>query len=263
MNKSIVMIGALVSLIGSSSVSGKQWTADAIENMFKPGDYSLWPDYRCVPLENIRPQEWRTTDDIIDGWDWSMPPHIKPSPRSLIGLQRLIGQKRKIESIKANFPVNPVTLHWITWRDIEPVEGQYNWDMVRERIAQARAKGSDSVLRMLTCSKAMGKAQDGNYSTDRGAAPRWLEKYNIPSNVAKKGANNENYDPGHPEFHMRYIKLINSFAKSGIPQMLKAAYVGYASPSLGDEGIGPHHKNPPRCEMQRPNEKLKHQKFSL
>ena len=28
------------------------------------------------------PQVWRTRDDIIDGWDWSLPPGVKPDPSS-------------------------------------------------------------------------------------------------------------------------------------------------------------------------------------
>ena len=50
-----------------------------------------------------------------------------------------------------------------------------------------------------------------------------------------------NYDPSDPVFHKYYLKMIKSFKKSGIPAMpeLKAAYIGYASPSHGEEGIGP------------------------
>ncbi|MDX1286443.1 MAG: hypothetical protein R3182_15615, partial [Draconibacterium sp.] len=50
-----------------------------------------------------------------------------------------------------------------------------------------------------------------------------------------------NYTPGHPEFHKRYIKFIKALGESGIPHMeeVKGLFLGYASPSNGDEGIGP------------------------
>jgi len=207
-----------------------------------PEAWPYWPEYEKTPLSEIRPQAWRTSDDVIDGWDWSMPPQVVPSERSLMGLQRIMGLKRRIQKIETNFPVNAVTLHWINWRDIEPEEGVYRWDRVKARIDEARAQGSDSILRILSSSKAMGK--NGKYLPEKGAAPRWLEKYGIPSSIAKENANNENYDVSNPEFHKRYIALIDSFAQSGIPQMLRAAYVGYASPSFGDEGIGPQGVDP-------------------
>ena len=207
-----------------------------------PEAYRFWPAYEKTPLAEVRAQAWRTTDDVIDGWDWSMPPEVQPAANSLMGLQRVTGFKMPIRKIEANFPVNAVTLHWINWRDIEPEEGVYRWDLVKARIEEARRLGSDSLLRILTSSKAMKK--NGTYSPERGAAPRWLEQYNIPSSVARKGANNENYDLSHPEFHKRYLRLVDSFGKSGIPHMLRAAYAGYASPSLGDEGIGPHGVDP-------------------
>ena len=213
-----------------------------VANAAPPEKWPYWPEYTKTPLAEIRPQAWRTVDDVIDGWDWSMPPDVIPSERSLMGLQRLIGLDKPIQRIEAHFPVNAVTLHWIKWRDIEPEQGVYRWDIVKARIEEARAQGSDSILRILTSSKAMGKK--GRYLPEKGAAPRWLEQYDIPSSVDKANANNENYDPGHPEFHKRYIALIDSFAESGIPQMPRAAYVGYASPSFGDEGIGPHGVDP-------------------
>jgi len=51
---------------------------------------------------------------------------------------------------------------------------------------------------------------------------------------------NLNFDPSHPEFHKHYLMLVDELANTGIPTMVKAAYVGYASHSFGDEGIGPY-----------------------
>ena len=50
----------------------------------------------------------------------------------------------------------------------------------------------------------------------------------------------QNYDVSDPRFHARYLKLVEAIGKSGIPKMKEVVglYVGYASDSNGDEGIG-------------------------
>ncbi|MBF0198297.1 MAG: hypothetical protein HQL32_11325 [Planctomycetes bacterium] len=194
-------------------------------------DYPYWPDYRKVPLNEIKPQTWRKQDDIITGWDWSHPPGLNPSDRSLIGLDRYIGFRKNIKSISPIFPSNPVILHWVHWKEIEPEEGEYKWELILNRLKQAERQGNQSVLRILSCSKHA-----------KGSAPSWLEKYKVPTLPKTKGQTN--YDPSHPAFHKHYLKLIASMAKTEIPSLVQAAYVGYASHSLGDEGIGPHGVNP-------------------
>ena len=42
-------------------------------------DYPYWPKYEKTALTDVRPQEWRTADDVIDGWDWSLPPGVEPA----------------------------------------------------------------------------------------------------------------------------------------------------------------------------------------
>jgi hypothetical protein len=203
--------------------------------------YPYWPDYKITPLEEIKPQEWRNQSDIIYGWDWSHPPSVKPSKRSLMGLNRYFGFKAKIQKMDPQFPVNGVILLWIDWKSIEPSEGNYRWDLILKRIQEANKNGSDVILRLLTSSKA--RKVKGVLSEKNGCAPIWLKKYNIPKYIGPKVGANDNYDPGHPEFHKRYLKLIQSMAKTEIPNLVKAAYVGYASPSLGDEYIGPYGKD--------------------
>jgi len=77
-------------------------------------------------------------------------------------------------------------------------------------------------------------------------APKWMESYGIPIRAEHKPAKVKNYDISNPKFHQRYLRLINALGQSGIPKLdsLKGAFVGYASPSYGDEGIGPHGVDP-------------------
>lgn len=96
-------------------------------------------------------------------------------------------------------------------------------------IEVAAQKGYGSVIRIHTASTRF--------------APEWLFKYGIPidENPERKGDGMKPLDPAHPEFHKRYLKLVDAFGKSGIPQMeeVKGMFVGYASYSNGDEGVGP------------------------
>lgn len=204
---------------------------DLMERLSQSKDYPYWPDYHKVPLSEINPQVWRDQDDIITGWDWSHPPELKPSERSLIGLERYIGFRKKIKKISPNFPSNAVVLHWVHWKDIEPKEGEYKWERILSRLEETEKQGNQSILRILTCSKHA-----------KGSAPSWLEKYGVPTLPKIKGQTN--YDPSHPVFHQHYLRLIASMGATQIPNMVQAAYVGYASPSLGDEGIGPEGVNP-------------------
>ena len=42
-------------------------------------------------LDTIQAQKWINKEHVVDGWDWSMPDFVMPSPRSSVGLQRNIG----------------------------------------------------------------------------------------------------------------------------------------------------------------------------
>lgn len=120
---------------------------------------------------------------------------------------------------------------------MKKTEGTFDFAPLISRIQQANSVGLDVVLRILCHSKS----KSGNVSG--GQAPLWLEALGVP--VIPREKINENFDPSHPVFHEHYVRLISELKKSGIPQMVLAAYVGYASKSHGDEGIGPHgEKNP-------------------
>jgi hypothetical protein len=218
----------------------KDWPAKHTDVV--PEDtYPYWPAYQMVPLEQVRPQPWRAEDHVIEGWDWSLPPHIEPAPNSAMGLHRIFhhGGPNMDQIIdfedKVHFPSTPVTHHWVFWRDIEPEEGVYDWEWIREVIAETKRRGSDSLLRIMC------------YSTGDRGAPRWLQQYNIKeitydkaNSPAQRGK--VNYDPMDPTFHEHWKRLVQSLKASGIPRMeaLCGFYVGYASRTYGDEGIGPH-----------------------
>lgn len=208
-------------------------------NVLPESSYPYWPGYKHLEtedLKNIRAQPWIATEHTIDGWDWSLPESVKPAEKSSVGLQRIIGLNKEFIPLNLNFNANPVGLLWVNWRDIEPTKGNYDFSKVIARIKQGNEAGLDITLRILTCSKSRGS---GPKAASSGEAPLWLEDLGVTLLPRKSPNDNLNFDPTHPEFHQRYLKLIDEMAKAGIPQMVKAAYVGYASHSFGDEGIGP------------------------
>ena len=200
------------------------------------GNYPYWPTYNYIDdanIKNIKPQEWNGTDHVIEGWDWSLPGFVTPSPRSSVGLQRNIGWDKDFMKFDLQFNANPVGLLWVKWRDIEKSMDNYDFTPLINRIKQASNVGCKISLRILCHSKSRGG------DNTKGEAPLWLENLGVTLLAQKKSGDNLNFDPAHPKFHERYLKLINELAKTEIPNLVKAAYVGYASHSLGDEGIGP------------------------
>lgn len=196
---------------------------------------SIWGGYAQVPLSEVRPAKWLAKDCVTDGWDWSLPPEVKPAPKSYFALFRT-WKRRDLEKLKylpdLNFECNPLVEHWIRWKDLEPSEGNYDFGFLKDMIKAADSRGYASSIRLLTAGVDF--------------APAWLKKYNIPKLKSSGGDGVQSYDPAHPEFHRRYLKLVEALGKSKIPQMeaVKGLYIGYASPSFGDEGIGPEGHSP-------------------
>lgn len=209
-------------------------------NVLPESDYPYWPSYQHLDiddLDTIQVQKWINKDHIINGWDWSLPRFVNPSPRSLVGLQRNIGWDKDFIPIDLQFKSNSIGILWVKWRDIEPTMGNYDFTPIINRIKQANSVSSDIILRILCHSKSRGT---DNNALSRGEAPLWLEDLGVNLLPQSDPSHNLNFDPSHPEFHKRYIMLVDEMAKTGIPNMVKAAYVGYASHSFGDEGIGPY-----------------------
>ncbi|MBD0401910.1 InlB B-repeat-containing protein [Flammeovirga sp. EKP202] len=214
---------------------------DINPNVLPESTYPYWPSYNYLEfsdVQNIEAQLWNASPHTVDGWDWSLPNDVIPASNSLIALQRNIyfkddGSFKDFDAPKLQFEGNPVGLLWVKWRDLEKVEGQIDFSTVIGSIQQANSQGVDIVLRILAHSKERGNGVDGE-------APLWLEDLGASLLPRDKTSDNLNFDPSDPIFHAQYLELVNALAESGIPQMVKAAYVGYASHSFGDEGIGPH-----------------------
>lgn len=217
-------------------------------NVLPESDYPYWPSYRHLDIEDldtVQAQKWINENHVIEGWDWSLPGFVEPAPRSSVGLQRNIGLNKAFSPINLKFKSNPVGLLWVKWRDIEKTKDNFDFTPLINRIKQANSVGTQISLRILCHSKSRG--------TGTGEAPLWLEDLGVTFLPQKEPGHNLNFDPAHPKFHERYLKLISELAKTEIPKLVKNAYVGYASHSFGDEGIGPF----PETESAQ-NDTVKH-----
>jgi len=207
--------------------SGLAQTVESVRNE----KYPFWGAYHKTPVSEIKPALWISSDNIKAGWDWSLPGFVKPATKSTLCIARNGGLgEDKIKQLPViNFPCNPVVAHWVNWKLLEPEEGKIDFKPLIDNIKMASQKGYGSIVRI--------------HFSAIDFAPDWIKKYNIP--IRKENRPNPiktNYEVGHPEFHSRYIKFIKALGESGIPQMeeVKGLFLGYASPSNGDEGIGPY-----------------------
>jgi hypothetical protein len=192
---------------------------------------------------------WDETDHTVDGEDWSLPPWVKPAPYSGIQIsEKLVSDK---------FPARVQRAVRATWRETEPTEGTFDFRGVREEILKQSEGGKYAVKMGLGASvwetRYFQSMQDRTpKKTDIGTAPRWLKGYDIP--LIEEQPNKSipfqvvNLDIYHPEYHQRYLKLVEAFGKSGIPQMkeLDTCYLHLVSASRGEEGSGPPVGDPKR-----------------
>ena len=204
---------------------------EKIADVYQNGKYPFWGEYHKTPIAEIKPARWTDSDTLVDGWDWSLPDTVMPACNAYLCIARNsgLGTSRIQRLPKVSFPCNPVVSHWVKWRDLEPEEGRIDFQPLINNIEHASQKGYGSIVRL--------------HFSAIDFAPDWIKKYNIP--IRKERSENPkktNYDVSHPEFHSRYIKFIKALGGSGIPQLeeVKGLYLGYASPSNGDEGIGPY-----------------------
>jgi len=230
--------------------------AEPKHDIVPEGEYPFWPAYNKVPVDQIEPQPWRTHDDVIDGWDWSLPPSVRVSPRSLLCVSR---NMRSLPQV--SFEANPVISLWVRWKDLEPEEGRYEFGPLIEDLQKIEAAGYGAIIRPMTAVWESVRYPDPAQTPQRmrdskKCAPGYLvEKYNVPRIEEKPKTSWRiiNLDVTHPDFHRRYLKLVEAIGESGIPRMdvVRGIIVGYASSSWGDEHIGPRDQMDPPHVRER------------
>ena len=203
------------------------------------------------------PQVWRTRDDIIDGWDWSLPPGVKPDPSSGV----LINERKAGPDFPGRLSRQ---VNW-SWRLLEPEEGRFDFAPLREAILKQSEGGKyaielhvrASVWELRNFPDEAGYPKGWERHKERSAtAPRWLKRYGIPlREMRKRGKDNigtpfqvVNLDIWHPDYHRRYVRMVRALGRSGVPRMPEATwvFVHLWSSSRGEEGAGPPPGDPKR-----------------
>lgn len=212
-----------------------------------------------IYYDDVKLQQWVPHNHSIKGWDWSLPSGARPSQYGFM-LTKMGPQK--------NFPGNKLMRVDLQWKNLEPEEGVYKFDSVKYKIKEAIRQGYKGVAIYIKASvwetkffkwedSSILKPKNGgppNWEnakmlfarTVEGSAPRWLSKYNIPKVEEEMTKNNAdpfqiiNFDIFHPEYHNRYVKLVNEFGRLGILDMPEVVffYMNYKSRTHGEEGPG-------------------------
>ncbi len=192
---------------------------------------------------------WKETDHTTNGEDWSLPLWVKAA--------RYSGVQIKQDLVSGQFPGRLQRSVKPTWKDTEPTEGTFDFSKLRETILKESAGGKYAIKMGLGASvwetRYFESMQDPTIKkTDVGTAPRWLKRYSIPLIEEKPNKSIPfqvvNMDIYHPEYHKRYLKMVEAFGRSGIPQMkeLDSCYLHLVSGSRGEEGSGPEVGDPKR-----------------
>ena len=68
---------------------------------------------------------WRTSDDTVDGWDWSLPPGVEPVPYSGV---------KYFDRAARTIPGNRIVSVTTSWRELEPDEGRFDLEPLRRKL---------------------------------------------------------------------------------------------------------------------------------
>jgi len=213
------------------------------------------PAMEPEPVATIDLTPWRAEDDVIDGWDWSLPPSAKPA---------LYSGVKYGDRANRRLPGNRYVSVRSSWRECEPEEGKYDLEPLRRRVAELPKWAAGAELHVYA------SVWETKYFTDAslaelkratpGTAPLWLvEKYGVPIKPEKPKTNIGtpfqvvNLDIWHAEYHSRYLKFVEAFGRSGIAQSTKIliSYVHCRSASRGEESGGRYEGRALECMKER------------
>ena len=210
----------------------------------------------CRFYRKVVPQQWRTKDDVIDGFDWSLPPGIRPSPGAFVK-----------GAPSGEYPGNRIESINTTWREIEPEQGRYDFSGIARAVAKARQSGAVVELHVrASVWDIENRGADGKVAASTGplscevSAPRWLQEI-IPSaeltETRKPTPLNSrslvNCDIFHPVYHRHYLRMVEALARSELPRRpeIKLVYIHMVSGTGGEENDGASIHDPVRGPVVR------------
>jgi hypothetical protein len=159
------------------------------------------------------------TPIIREGWDWTLPAHIKPVDYSGYFTW---GQRRFDPAITVRGVM-------VTWKRLNPAPGEYDWDWLRNEIAKNKAAGMRTGIHLK--------------GVQREYVPNWVvERHNpvvldVPVLQENQPWRIQNVPPWQPDVDRAFHEFLRQFAKTGIAQNENVVY-GYIhgiSASRGEE----------------------------
>lgn len=197
---------------------------------------------------------WIESDTVTSNADFSLPPHVQPASKSGIYISRKVnGVNRSQLLTQKGFKGNIIKKVNMHWKQLEPVENVYRFDLLEKAINVASKNGKYKVELHIKGSVRefqYFKQSDKNLKKLEESAPLWLDNYDIPI-IAEKPTSIfqiHNYDIYDSRYHSRYIELLNKLGTTRIlenPAIL-VIYLHNKSHTRGEEGIGPKKGDPNR-----------------
>jgi hypothetical protein len=162
---------------------------------------------------------------VIDGEDYTLPEWVTVSPYSGYGGSNpdgvIITQK-----------------NWhVSWAQLEPERGQYNWELVESEMTKAR-EGGYSISMHITSIVVGGVDPNNNNKALRNDVPNWVfTELNAPTDTLSWTFNLEVIPGWREDIRDAFNTLIREFGKQGYPQRpeLGSAYIHGISLSRGEE----------------------------
>ena len=196
---------------------------------------------------------WREVDDVIDGWDWSLPPGTQPVPDS--GVKYYDRAKREV-------PGNHLDTVTVSWRELEPAEGRYDWQPLRAKLDKIppTAAGCEFHVYASVAETRYFDADGGIKRTTPGTAPEWLTAQHHIATIEEQPKLNigtpfqvVNHDIWNEAYHSRYLRFVQAFGETGLAHdpRIMLAYVHGTSSSRGEEAGGQYEGRALECMKQR------------
>jgi len=180
---------------------------------------------------------WRNSDDIVVGWDWTLPAQIRPADNS--GIFNLN------TSVPPDFPGNHLKQVNAIWSELEPTEGNYDFSSIIDEIDDPRYDGI-----MLNVRGMVVAIEDFDgvplYESEI-SAPSWLSK-TVPLTTEDylHDFRITNMNIYHPRVTSGYIRLIQALGRTNISRnpKLKGQIIHGVSKSRGEEWTGEQANRP-------------------
>jgi hypothetical protein len=178
---------------------------------------------------------WRDVDDVVEGWDWSVPPEVRPAGRSGVSFSGAAPPGFRGRRL--------APLAW-SWALLEPEEGECDFEALRREIERAGRRADGVILQLRGATARTEILERGRPREREGTAPAWLvERHGVavipvaPRTNLATPFRVHNLDVTDPEYHGRYLAMVRALGRSGIPAMPEVRFVVVSgvSASRGEE----------------------------